>query len=591
MDLVNQPSLTYIDCNNCSLASLDISAATALPTLWCNNNNLTSLDVSNNPALDVSNNPALTGLYCNDNDLTSLDINGNSLLTTLWCQNNYIVDTSALTAWLEVEGHSGTITPQWLIDVSSTTIDSINEQTYTGSAITPEPTLTFGDLTLVKDRDYTLSYDSNTNVGTATITITGIGACTGTTTVDFDIISVPGTPLSLVATAGNTLVELSWEAPDSDNGSAITGYNIYRDGNKVNADLLATTTFTDSDLTNGTTYSYAISAVNGVGEGALCEVQSAKPNRELSAQQFAGTNRFDTMSKIVNEVYAAPVSTVIIATAYNYHDALAASGLAGLNGAPILITDGTSLSSETAVLIDTLEAANAIIVGGNEAISSAVADALLAKGLSVKRVYGPDRISTSLAIYAEGQGWSNTAIIVNGFGFADALSISPYAYANRSPIFLTGGGESNLTLSQATIDAISSGGFTRILLVGGPAVISDEVKTQLGDSFTYVPLAGDNRYQTSARIAEFAVGDGVLSYNDMAISTGRDFPDAMVGSALCGVKRSVMLLADDSSDAARYCIDNTIQSNAPAINNTYFLGGDSVVPPALRQRVERACEL
>lgn len=73
--------------------------------------------------------------------------------------------------------------------LSQATVSSIANQTYTGSAITPKPTVTWSGTTLVNGTDYTLSYSNNTAVGTATITITGKGNYTGTKTVTFKIVS------------------------------------------------------------------------------------------------------------------------------------------------------------------------------------------------------------------------------------------------------------------------------------------------------------------------------------------------------------------------------------------------------------------
>ncbi len=46
---------------------------------------------------------------------------------------------------------------------------------YTGKAIKPEVTVKLGSKTLKKDRDYTISYKNNKNVGNATISVIGIG--------------------------------------------------------------------------------------------------------------------------------------------------------------------------------------------------------------------------------------------------------------------------------------------------------------------------------------------------------------------------------------------------------------------------------
>lgn len=71
-----------------------------------------------------------------------------------------------------------------LVDISETTA-----QTYTGSEITPTPTIKFGDVTLVKDKDYTLSYEDNVNAGKAKINVSFIGNYSGTASTTFDIIA------------------------------------------------------------------------------------------------------------------------------------------------------------------------------------------------------------------------------------------------------------------------------------------------------------------------------------------------------------------------------------------------------------------
>ena len=75
------------------------------------------------------------------------------------------------------------------------TVADIADQTYTGSAIMPQPVVTCTGLksaastTLVKDTDYTVSYSANVNVGTVTITITGKGNYSGSITKTFKIVN------------------------------------------------------------------------------------------------------------------------------------------------------------------------------------------------------------------------------------------------------------------------------------------------------------------------------------------------------------------------------------------------------------------
>ena len=74
--------ITFFNCRNNLLTTLDVSGNPALTTLYCYTNDLTSLDVSQNKAL--------TTLICFSNDLTSLDVSQNKELNFLNCSDNKI---------------------------------------------------------------------------------------------------------------------------------------------------------------------------------------------------------------------------------------------------------------------------------------------------------------------------------------------------------------------------------------------------------------------------------------------------------------------------------------------------------------------
>lgn len=73
------------------------------------------------------------------------------------------------------------------------TIEDIPDQTYTGSAIKPEPVVKDGGTTLQKGTDYTLDYGTNTDVGTGSVKITFKGNYSGETTAYFDIVKAAQT--------------------------------------------------------------------------------------------------------------------------------------------------------------------------------------------------------------------------------------------------------------------------------------------------------------------------------------------------------------------------------------------------------------
>jgi hypothetical protein len=105
--------------------------------------------------------------------------------------------------------------------------------------------------------------------------------------------TVPGTPTGLVATATSaTQINLSWTAP-SNGGSAITGYKIeYKSGTGTYSVLVAntataSTTYSHTSLTTGTTYTYKISAINAIGTGSVSSEASATPT--ATSQPSAAT--------------------------------------------------------------------------------------------------------------------------------------------------------------------------------------------------------------------------------------------------------------------------------------------------------------
>jgi hypothetical protein len=102
--------------------------------------------------------------------------------------------------------------------------------------------------------------------------------------------TTPGQPTSLAATEGNTQVELSWSAPTSDGGSAVTGYKVQQSTNSglawstVVADTGSTSTsYTVSSLANGATYSFRITAVNAAGTGSASSNVTATPSATSDA--------------------------------------------------------------------------------------------------------------------------------------------------------------------------------------------------------------------------------------------------------------------------------------------------------------------
>lgn len=98
--------------------------------------------------------------------------------------------------------------------------------------------------------------------------------------------TAPTPPSSLTASASTGQVQLSWEPPSSDGGSALKKYRVYRSttpgGQALNKTPLATlsksiTSYTDTTVDDGTTYHYVVVATNAKGSSGPSSERSATP--------------------------------------------------------------------------------------------------------------------------------------------------------------------------------------------------------------------------------------------------------------------------------------------------------------------------
>lgn len=104
----------------------------------------------------------------------------------------------------------------------------------------------------------------------------------------------PAIPLGLVATAGDTIVDLSWSAnTESDFG----GYNIYRSQIspgpyiQINSELITQTSYQDTGLINGTTYYYVLTVQDKLGnKSGYSQEVSAMPQVLLQVTAKASPN-------------------------------------------------------------------------------------------------------------------------------------------------------------------------------------------------------------------------------------------------------------------------------------------------------------
>lgn len=169
-----------------------------------------------------------------------------------------------------------------------------------------------------------------------------------------------------------------------------------------------------------------------------------------------------------------------------------------------------------------------------------------AAGPDVGRLAGADRHATAVAVsqFSHPNG-APVAVVTTGAGFADALAGGPAASVLGGPVLLVGRDR----VPSIVLDELRRLQPQRVLVLGGPAVVSDAATSALqAAGFTVERVAGSGRYETAARIASRVFSPGV---DAVYVATGASYPDALAGAAAAGAAQSpVLLVTKDSLPAA-----------------------------------------
>jgi phosphatidylethanolamine-binding protein (PEBP) family uncharacterized protein len=97
-------------------------------------------------------------------------------------------------------------------------------------------------------------------------------------------LTTPSAPTAVSISSGNGAVTLSFSAPTSNGGASITGYSVSCTGGGANRTGSGTASpITVTGLSNGTSYSCSVAAVNSVGTGAASVSVSATPTADSAA--------------------------------------------------------------------------------------------------------------------------------------------------------------------------------------------------------------------------------------------------------------------------------------------------------------------
>lgn len=328
------------------------------------------------------------------------------------------------------------------------------------------------------------------------------------------------------------------------------------------------------------------------GEHAVA-VSFPLQRKPIDCVSVAGADRVSTALAASKMAFAnGGAEAVVVATAYNWPDALGGAALAGAAGGPVLLTPRDSLPDAVAAEIARLGAKKAYVLGGTGAVSSDVEAALKSQlgQDNVERLWGADRYETARKVAAEcvelkGAAYDGTAFLATGANYPDALGASPAAAAKGWPIFLV---DPRAGADAALVSAMQNAGVKQAIVLGGTGAVSDSVETDVGSKVRCCTdrWAGADRYSTAAVIADRSVRAGLAYDGGLGIATGEDFPDALAAGPLLARSGSVLLLTRSASlpEPTRAALV-THKLEIPVVR---FFGGPGAISQAARDAVLQA---
>jgi putative cell wall-binding protein len=189
---------------------------------------------------------------------------------------------------------------------------------------------------------------------------------------------------------------------------------------------------------------------------------------------------------------------------------------------------------------------SSVVLGLVLATSAAgLAPALAGDTVSVTRLEGPNRYATAAEVAtATFPAGAKGAILASGERSPDALGAAFLAGTVDAPVLLTHAD----AVPAVTLAALAELEVTDIAVIGGSAVVSDEIVAQLsGLGYAVGRVGGLDRYETSRAIATAgslvqevgSLGDGGPT---AMVTSGEGFADALAGAPLSYAEGFPLLL-------------------------------------------------
>lgn len=303
--------------------------------------------------------------------------------------------------------------------------------------------------------------------------------------------------------------------------------------------------------------------------------------------RYAGADRYGTSAALSRAAFEDGWGGgVVMVTGETWPDALCAAPYAADRFAPVLLTRRDSIPMDILEEIARLEPYEVVIIGGYGAVGldTEITLRTLLGVPVVRRIFGHDRYETSALVAGEmaSQRGSavETAALVSGERFADALSVGPIAAANGWPVVLTRRG----ALPAPTERFFLRNEVGSLLVAGGEAVVGEDVLLGLPE---HVRVAGADRYGTAVALADWGDANGMIGSNVYGLASGERFADGVCAGLYLGLYWRPLLLT--RRDRLPGATGGLLDRRSGTIARVELFGGPAAVSDAVfEEALDRA---
>jgi len=401
----------------------------------------------------------------------------------------------------------------------------------------------------------------------------------------------PDAPTSLVATAGNAQVSLSWTAPASSGAAAITDYVVeyqpsggswttFSDGTSTS------TSATVTGLTNGTSYNFRVAATSAAGTGTTSSTATATPSASSPGSRtgLAGTGGASQVA-LTWTVPASNGGSAITDYVVEYQPS---------GGSWTTFADGTSTSTSATVTGLTNGTSysfrvSAVNSAGTASASSSVtvtAGALPGAPTTVRVLAGARQISASWTAPANNGGSDISDYVVQYCTGGSCTTFSDGTSTTTSAVItgLTNG--TAYTVKVAAVTAVGQGDYSTASASATPSATltfeaTTAAKVSLGSLATRSqcqPLTkqGVGPYTYSGTDSNGLAYSYVSNRNETSIETLRASKEVSGATLSSATRTTGVSYTDGNSVTKTGVLRLTSSGSVSAHNNTCIYGGSSV---------------